>query len=335
MLQKCGGGQNRQEGKYIFHILSDNITSKNQKRFQTLAKELSKTYPCEIFTYLVSDKEFQGYPKLHNSYTTYLRLKSASILPSDITTCLYLDTDILVLCDLRELFKTDLKGNLLAAVGDFNTDKTLPSRTSLSPYAFDKNAPYYNAGVMLLNLRKWRDENMESKALNFLKTYEVHYHDQDTINAIAKNQILTLNPKWNLGAFYALALEKNLAINLNCGEYFLPYTQETFKEALKNPAILHYLGNITPKPWESIYSKINPPLNSYTPFYHHSIQKWWEIALNTPEFSKDLIALKLQIEREDLQQYSNTLSKALQERDNFFLQKIQEIENVLYNHSHN
>ena len=68
-----------------------------------------------------------------------------------------------MLSDLRELFNTNLKGNLLAAVGDFNTDKTLPHKIgNMPPYSFSKNNLYYNSGVMLINLQKWRKMDMES-----------------------------------------------------------------------------------------------------------------------------------------------------------------------------
>ena len=319
-----GGGQNH---SYTFHILSDNLSQTTQDKFQSLAKALNNIYPCEIFTHFVSENAFKNYPTLHNSHATYLRLKLASILPKHLNICLYLDVDILVLSDLRELFNTNLKGNLLAAVGDFNTDKTLPHKIgNMPPYSFSKNNLYYNSGVMLINLQKWRKMDMESKALNFLSTYAVHYHDQDTINAIAENKILKLDPKWNLAAFYATALQRNLSINFNKGEYCLPYTQETFHKATENPAIVHYFGNIIAKPWESVYSKIHTHLNSYLPFYHSSYYKWWEIALQVPAFNTELVALKLQIEQSDLKHYSNSLANTLKERDTFFLQKIQMLE---------
>ena len=134
--KKLGGGQpklNKQNDKYVFHILTENLTQTTQEKFQSLAKSLRNIYPCEILIYPVSDKEFQNYPTLHGTYTTYLRLKVASILPKDIAKCLYLDVDLFVLSDVREIFALNLGDNLLAAVGDFSTNKTLPLFCPCSP----------------------------------------------------------------------------------------------------------------------------------------------------------------------------------------------------------
>lgn len=65
----------------------------------------------------------------------------------------------------------------------------------VQPYAFNPNDEYFNAGVMLINLQQWRKEQLEAQFLQFLSTYQVQYHDQDTINAVARNRILKLNPK--------------------------------------------------------------------------------------------------------------------------------------------
>lgn len=332
--KKLGGGQtnsHKKNEKYVFHILTENLTQTTQEKFQALAKSLNNTYPCEILIYPISDKEFQNCPKLHGTYTTYLRLKSASILPKNITKCLYLDVDLFALSDLRDIFAIALGDNLLAAVGDFNTNKYLSPILSTQPYNFNPNAEYFNAGVMLLNLQQWRKEQLETKIFQFLSTYQVQYHDQDTINAVAKNRILKLNPKWNLGFLYQFALENGLNINFNGGDVYLPYTLECFKEAMQSPVILHYHGNRIAKPWESVYTKIDPQMNGYLPLTHTSYQKWWAIAQNTPIFNKELMQLQQDLKESALQDYTKSLNDALKMRDTFFTQKIQALEMALQN----
>lgn len=201
----------------------------------------------------------------------------------------------------------------------------------VQPYAFNPNDEYFNAGVMLINLQQWRKEQLEAQLLQFLSTYQVQYHDQDTINAVARNRILKLNPKWNLGFLFKIVLEKGFNINFNSGNGSLPYTPESFQEAMQSPAILHYHGNRIAKPWESIYSKIDPQINDCLPLTHASYQKWWEIAENTPIFNQELMQLQQVLNTNALQDYAKSLNNALKIRDTFFTQRIQALEMAIQN----
>lgn len=318
---------------YDFHILSDNISQESQDRFQILAESLSQIYPCQITIHKVSDKEFHKTPTLNGNHSAYLRLKVASTLPKTIKKCLYLDTDMLILSDIRDIFNTNLDDYLLAAVGDFHTSRILPAYAGKTSYAFDATQPYFNSGMLLINLEKWRKEQIENKLLDFLATYQVVYHDQDAINAIAKDRILKLSPKWNAMLLFKIAIEEWTRAKLlfGIGEGQLPYTREYFAQEVKSPAILHLCGDHIPKPWQSPYSKIHPPFNAYLPITHSSYAKWWETALNTPAFSDELAKIKQELDENALQYYIAAMNNALQMRDNFYSQQIQTLHNAIQN----
>ena len=72
--------EQKQEG-YIFHILSDNISSQTQNKLNSLQNELNQIYPCQILTHIIDDKEFSSFPisgAAHSNFLTYYRLKLES-----------------------------------------------------------------------------------------------------------------------------------------------------------------------------------------------------------------------------------------------------------------
>lgn len=316
---------------YDFHIISADISQESQERFKTLAESLNKIYPCQITIHKVSDERFCKNKHFYGSYAVYRSLKVGSILPKNIKKCVFLGADMLALSDIRELFNINLEGNLLAATGDFNTNKILPSYLNTEPYQFDKNRFYFNTGTLIIDLEKWRKEKIEQEILNILATYEMDLADQDALNIIAKDKTLKLNPKWNMLLFLMFAVENELKITFEGenAEFYLPYDRETFKEAMQNPAFIHYAGNITHKPWESKYSKIYPQFNAYLPITHSSYAKWWKIALNTPAFNDELAKIKQELDENALQYYITAINNALQMRDNFYSQQIQTLHNAI------
>ena len=111
---------------------------------------------------------------------------------------LYLSTDTLVYRDLSELFNTDISDCVLAAVPDM-APVNEPGNV-LGKYAKEfsekylNNGPYYNGGVLLLNLKKMA----ENENLMFENKVPLKYPVQDLLNAAFAGKIKTLPLKYNL-----------------------------------------------------------------------------------------------------------------------------------------
>lgn len=99
---------------------------------------------------------------------------------------LYLDSDCVVLKSIDELFEIDLKDNLFAGVIE-------PSKSS--------SEPYFNAGVLLLNLKQWREENITEKVMNIINKKFLRYPDQDALNIIGNKRAIQLDCKYNSNMF--------------------------------------------------------------------------------------------------------------------------------------
>lgn len=170
----------------------------------------------------------------HVNIASYYRILVASVLPSNVYEVLYLDCDIVVRKSIKDLFSINIEDKALAAVDELSACYS----DSFVRLQYPSSFGYFNAGVILINLKYWRDNNVEEKLLDYIKknSARIIFHDQDTLNAVLYGQWCSLSPTWNMiEAFYRTNIEpNNLEINA----------------LLKKPAILHYSGRW--KPWDIV-----------------------------------------------------------------------------------
>ena len=274
----AGGG-----GAYNFHLLMDFVSQETKEKLQNLILELSKIYPCTLNIHILEDEIFrtQSLRTLNGNYSAYYRLKIGSILPQSITKCVYLDVDMLVLVDLRELFAIDLKGKICGAVMDYySANRVLKSKTETYP-PIDLSVNYFNSGIMLIELELWRKENIENRIFEIAGNYYCPTHDQDILNAVMLGKVYKLSIKWNILVYVycnATCLDDKGKINIS-------YPRKDFNNALKKPKIFHYY--LRYKPWQD--SKI------YLDYHNKFLgQYWWDMVEQTPIFKEELLEKKPQ-----------------------------------------
>lgn len=180
----------------------------------------------------------------HISGSTYLRLLIPYELPESVDKALYLDVDLIVECDITELWETDIKDHALGAVQDMSIPYVSDPR-GLSLYkkrGLDANQPYFNAGVLLINVEEWRKQEIPKRVFEYLRQYEdnVRYHDQDGLNFVLANDWKPLDRRWNVHS----KVKK-----------YETWEDTSFKASLRSeidalrqsPRIIHYIGK--DKPW--------------------------------------------------------------------------------------
>jgi len=183
------------------HIISDFISPKNHRKIKSV---VSNSRICLEF-YIVPDildRDFKV--DKHAKNANYYRLFLTEILPMNIQKVLYLDSDMLVLSDLAEVWEFDISNNALAAI-PFKNEK----RANALKIESDQ---YFNSGVMLVNLDFWRKNN---SVLSFLRCMEqssniIEYWDQDVLNYVFSESVEFLNDKWNYCEIY----DNNSEINI-------------------------------------------------------------------------------------------------------------------------
>jgi lipopolysaccharide biosynthesis glycosyltransferase len=167
------------------------------------------------------------------SLASYYRLFAPLALPVEVDRYVYLDCDVIVRRDVADLFDFDLRGCTLGAVVNSQSLHNA-SRLGLSP-----SAKYLNAGVLLIDRRKWVAERISERALELVRSKPevLKFWDQDAINVTVDGRWIGLPLEWNQQAgFWELRGPSCLGIN-----------RQTWRKALENPAIIHYSGAC--KPW--------------------------------------------------------------------------------------
>ena len=248
---------------YNFYLL---VPSNFSKLFEKKILEINYKYNCNInFIYIqkMFEKAIMKIP--HITLTTYYRLLIGDLLPREIDKCIYLDIDICVRKDLSELFKINMENNYVAGVvaaGYYFNEKKHCKRLNLPSMK-----KYINAGMLMINLKLIRNDNMTIK---FIELSKRNYDslDQDVINVACYGKILTLPPKYNT---MVMRIEEDNPLLREL------YKEEDIFEAKNAPYIIHYSNE--KKPWNSI--------GIYMEKY------WWDIAKKTPlinhSFSREKI----------------------------------------------
>ena len=155
---------NQEQVDYIEKILKDTNSESRVFLF-----DLTKIFKEEMIDSV----------NLKNHFTPYsmLRLFADSVLeiPEKI---IYLDTDTMINNDLAELYDVDIEDYEVACVKDaFNW---------ASPSRWTKLFSYFNAGVLLLNMKKIRETKMFVKARKLCHDKKMLYMDQDALNKSVK-----------------------------------------------------------------------------------------------------------------------------------------------------
>ena len=179
----CSICENNKWEKINFHIISSWITEKNQNEMRKLARK----YDNELFVYEIKPLEeyldFEFDTKWWNS-VILARLLIDKILPKNIDKLLYLDWDTIVRWSLKNLFSTDMWDKIIWMSIEPTTDKTRKDNLWLHDY------PYFNSWVLFIDFKKWRDEKIWDRIINFYRENRdsCFAPDQDAINASMKDE---------------------------------------------------------------------------------------------------------------------------------------------------
>ena len=117
----------------------------------------------------------------HVTSATYFRLLIEELLPEDLDRVLYLDSDTIINKDLSELWQTDLRGAPLGAIQDpaIVTIGTVEGIENYAALGLKGEERYFNAGVLLIDLKQFRAERISEQVLEFLKEHRPRRWDQD------------------------------------------------------------------------------------------------------------------------------------------------------------
>lgn len=233
---------------HVICLLTEDLPERQKRKLQGLDAEERIKY-----SFLNLKNRLTGvYVDERYTVAASFRLLLPSLLP-EYDKVLYIDCDMIVRNDLAALyFDTDLGDNYMAAV----FEASLPFQHRHLQDIGCRPGTYFNSGFLLMNLAKLRDDGMEAKFIEALKTDYLEFPDQDVLNMLCKGKVLGLPPYYNSIRTYFLPQYK---------EFFLHYYSEEEWGRVQEHGNIHYTGG---KPW-----------NGYTVAF----EQWWRQYLALPE----------------------------------------------------
>ena len=205
---------------------------------------------------------------LHISLASYIRFLIPEVFPSSTGKILYLDTDVLVLEDLTSLWNIDLGNNAVGAIADRWHQWIKEGGVADVPVV----QSYFNAGVLLINLPRWRQLGISEKALAYMQQFpKTPFMDQDALNVACDGSWLPLAGKWNFQDHLRAKIVK--------------------LSADQRPAIVHFISKR--KPWLAEHPTPNHGLydefRARTRFARSPWQKLTDPLKSVPFHAKKLI----------------------------------------------
>lgn len=250
-------------------ILHNDLTENDKGALENLVKQ----YGNEIVFLHIAKVDFPvELPTTEMwSLETYFRLMLLDVLPDDVEKLLYIDVDIIINKPIKFLYDTDFEGKNFCVCKDMTAMMPFgDSRDEIFKSYFDNGFVYFNAGLMLWNVAKLREEGYSfEKYMELAKEleYKMLAPDQDLLNYMHWNQVKFVDE-------YQYDLFSRMAYNT--GIHYEDVKQET--------TIVHYAGM---KPWEGEYlhydiEQLWWDYAKMTPFYHELLEEFLWANLNKP-----------------------------------------------------
>ncbi|MEL7497064.1 MAG: glycosyltransferase family 8 protein [Planctomycetota bacterium] len=284
-------------GHHLHIVLMDGgITDSS---FEGLRETLTDL-PISIHTLKFGHDEVSDLMTSHHiTHTAYFRLLAGRLLPEEIERVIYLDSDVLVQDDLSKLWNLPLHDQYCLAAVDIacpfidayqtqqirpEIKRSIPFLAAISPVPnwrqlqLDPAQPYFNSGVMVLNLARWRREQIDRQLLACLRNNSsfVWCWDQYALNVVFAEQWGQLPANWNQGAHVFEYPDPS----------FSPIATDDFLAMRDQPSIIHFTTEF--KPWK--YEPFHPLRDQFfeqldqtawngwrpekPPF---SLRRWWDL----------------------------------------------------------
>lgn len=223
--------------KIQFYLIDDEIQQENKEKITKTVQNLGGNIE---FIKIKNSRLEDCYVSGELSRASYFRLDIANILDKSIEKIIYLDCDLLVYDDIEKMWQLDMGGKPVAATCDLGIMASARVRKQKNKFiglSFD--APYFNAGVLIMDLKKWRDGNYAEAIIALATQNKYPNHDQDALNKFFMNNWQEIPLRWDV-----IPPVFNLFLKI----LTKPDLRQKAIEAKLNPAIFHYAGGY--KPWE-------------------------------------------------------------------------------------
>ena len=233
---------NSEADRIRIHVISNGISETNCEELRRIANEYCREIEiikmpdlCKMADTAIDFK--------HHNMVTFARLCIGEIFP-ELDRAIFLDCDTIVLRSLQPLWDMQFQdGKICAGVLD------AISRFNKRKVGLQKNDAYINAGVLLADLKRWREQKVAEAFFAFLrrKKGSVPLVDQGVLNGVISRQLQPVDARYNFMTFgFAFSYHEIRRYKKFCGYY----TEESFEDAKDNIVVAHATGSfLLDRPW--------------------------------------------------------------------------------------
>jgi lipopolysaccharide biosynthesis glycosyltransferase len=246
-------GANLKRGRRVtLYVLYESLHRTSMADIAAIIRQLNNV--SIVWKKINSDCFKNGRVSAWITKAAYYRILMPFALPLTVTKAIYLDCDIVVQVDISDLWETAIDDYWVAGVLDMNILKISAELEEIISDKSCRGGGYFNSGVILANIKKWREFNVAQKAIDFLRKYneKITWHDQDVLNVICAGHWLSLAPNWNQQTPWLKNLPK----------------EAIFQGMMSKPSVIHFSSE--QKPWH--YGNRHP-LRSF--FFYYLEQTPW------------------------------------------------------------
>lgn len=249
-----------------FHIVSDGLSNKNQQKLEDIARK----YNSPLSIHKIDMEKLKNcyiHENSHVSIAAYFRILLPELLP-DLDKVIYLDCDLVVRQDLTDMWNIDVSGYAIGAA----IDGTSCDIRHYNRLMYDPSLNYINSGVMIVNLKYWREHNVSKKILEYIDKYpeRLLYWDQDAINGTLIKETRIIPSTYNMQDQF-----------FHSSPMLRKETLAEIENIIHDPAIVHF--TTANKAWHKYsqhpftyeyykYIRLTPWKN-YSPKFRKSISK--------------------------------------------------------------
>lgn len=231
------------EYRAVLYLLSDRISNHNKRK---ISRSLSYR---KTVVHWIEIKDALDETGLRNVPTrlpkaTYGRCLLSSVVPKDVEYVLYLDCDLIVLDDVIKMMAKYRSHQYPISAAPNLGPTTFQNAFHLHELPAVKNIPdermYFNSGVMIVNLAKWRKADISNKLFQFVKSnsHALLFSDQDALNVLFTGKWKRIAPRWNQIHLYH-SLDTHEGTGISAKEWQMAKT---------DPGIVHF--TTATKPWQ-------------------------------------------------------------------------------------
>lgn len=251
------------------YVLDSGISNDNKGKLQSISVKYNRNDLIWLEAKNISEELAINVEVDRGSLSQYARLFVSSSLPDELERVLYLDCDIIINKSISEIWQLDLKDKTIGALMDAFSKHY---RVNIE---LNSNDIMFNSGVMLIDLNKWKEQNVEKRLLEFIKNHKgkIQQGDQGTLNSILSHDTYCFEPRFNSVTIFYDFSYKEIFIYRKPPFFYSP---DEIKMAVEAPVLIHFTTSfLSIRPWYKGCKHI------YTDkwLYYKKISPWAESSL--------------------------------------------------------